>query len=409
MIKKIAVSQLRVGMHVCRLDGSWIDHPFWRSKFTIRSDKELSEILACNITEAWIDTGRGVDVPATDATAAEPDPMPAAAPAGQPQEPQPQKPATFDSELRQAVRICRRARDTVSTLFGEARLGQAVSAEAVQSTVAEIAASVDRNAGALISLARLKTADDYTYMHSVAVCALMIALARQLGLDDTTTRLAGVAGLLHDIGKIAIPDAILNKPGRLTGEEFEVVKRHPAEGWRLLANSAVAPEVLDVVRHHHEKMDGTGYPDALDGSQISLLARMGAVCDVYDAITSNRAYKAGWDPAESISRMAEWADGHFDLPIFRSFVKCVGIYPVGSLVRLKSGRLAVVIEQNARSLLTPRVKVFYSTCAHARIVPEIVDLAQAGCQEKIEDREDPEKWGFHNLHELLPLSPGAPA
>jgi len=124
------------------------------------------------------------------------------------------------------------------------------------------------------------------------------------------------------------------------------------------------------------------------------------VCDVYDAITSNRPYKSGWDPAESLRKMAEWANGHFDPKVFQAFVKSLGIYPIGSLVRLSSGRLGVVVEQTGKSLTTPSVKVFFSTKSNMRIVPEVIDLSGQGCTEKIASREDPAKWRFADLHEL---------
>ena len=212
---------------------------------------------------------------------------------------------------------------------------------------------------------------------------------------------AGVAGMMHDLGKAAMPMSVLNKPGKLTEAEFSIIKTHPEEGYRLLQNGGGAdPVVMDVCLHHHEKMDGSGYPHGLKGDEISLFAKMGAVCDVYDAITSNRPYKAGWDPAESLRKMAEWASGHFDGKVFQAFVKSLGIYPIGSLVRLSSGRLGVVVEQTAKSLTTPCVKVFYSTKSQMRILPEVVDLSRPGTTEKIVSREEPAKWKFADLDEL---------
>jgi HD-GYP domain-containing protein (c-di-GMP phosphodiesterase class II) len=168
----------------------------------------------------------------------------------------------------------------------------------------------------------------------------------------------------------------------------------------LLTGSDVSPIVLDVCLHHHEKTDGSGYPKGLKADEISLFAKMGAVCDVYDAITSNRPYKLGWDPAESLRKMAEWANGHFDGKVFQAFVKSLGIYPIGSLVKLTSGRLGVVIEQTGKSLTTPSVKVFFSTKSNMRIVPEVIDLSHPGVTEKIVSREDPAKWRFADLNEL---------
>ena len=315
----------------------------------------------------------------------------------------------MQNELRVAASICSESKRAVVSMFNEARLGKAVDSASAQNLVEEISDSVTRNPGALISLARLKTADDYTYMHSVAVCAMMVALAKQVGLSEEHTRSAGMAGLLHDLGKAAIPLAVLNKPGKLTDDEFEVIKSHPVEGYNMLKEGgSVEDSVLDACLHHHEKIDGSGYPDKLKGDEITLIARMTAICDVYDAITSDRPYKRGWDPSESLRRMAEWTKGHFDPRLFQAFVKSIGIYPVGSLVRLTSGRIGVVMEQGEKSLTSPRVKVFFSTKSDLRIPPEVVDLAEPGCNEKVVAREDPDKWRFPDLNELWSGMPERP-
>jgi HD-GYP domain-containing protein (c-di-GMP phosphodiesterase class II) len=388
MLKKISVEQLRTGMHLHAFCGSWMDHPFWRNKFVITDEKDIALIFESPIKEVWIDASKGLDVPAGEAAVeAEVVPPPVKAPA-------PEK-ASFNDEVKRAAKICAKGKEAVVSMFQEARMGKAIEADAAMPLVEEISNSILRNPGALISLARLKTADDYTYMHSVAVCALMIALSRQLGLSDEETRDAGMAGLLHDLGKALIPMEILNKPGKLTDEEFAIVKTHPKKGHELLLTATGVSELTkDVCLHHHEKIDGSGYPMGLDSATMSLYAKMGAVCDVYDAVTSNRPYKVGWDPAESIKRMAEWT-GHFDPTVFQAFVKSLGIYPTGSFVRLESGKLGVVIEQGEKSLLKPKVRVFFSSKSQAYIKPETIDLARS--PEKIAGRDDPQKWGIKDI------------
>ncbi len=379
-------------MHLQAFCGAWLDHPFWRTKFVLTDAKDIKLILESPIKEVWIDISKGLDINTDDASSGTVQVIAEEIP---PTPPVVQKKTSFNDEVKRAANICAKGKEAVVSMFQEARMGLAIEAEAAAPLVEEISNSVLRNPGALISLARLKTADDYTFMHSVAVCALMIALARKLGLDEQQTRDAGMAGLLHDLGKAMIPMEILNKPGKLTDEEFDLVKTHPEEGHKLLLGGIGISEMTrDVCLHHHEKIDGSGYPKRLNGETMSLFAKMGAVCDVYDAVTSNRPYKAGWDPAESIKRMAEWK-GHFDPVVFQAFVKSLGIYPIGSFIRLESGKLGVVIEQGEQSLLKPKVRVFFSTKSQAYIKPETIDLARS--PEKIAGREDAAKWGIKDI------------
>jgi HD-GYP domain-containing protein (c-di-GMP phosphodiesterase class II) len=409
MLKKISVKQLTTGMYLKEFCGSWMEHPFWRTSFVLKDPKDVQAVMASNIKEVWIDVSKGIDAaPGTVAVTQEQveatiqkELTEANQTLSEPVLPKHIEPVPIHVEFSRANDICQASRKAVISMFQEARMGNAINAQGAQKMVDEISESVARNTSALISLARLKTADDYTYMHSVAVCAMMIALSRQLGLSETLTRSAGLAGLLHDLGKAVMPPGILNKPGKLTDEEFAIMRAHPVEGHKMLKMVGdMDPMAMDVCLHHHEKVDGSGYPKGLKDKEITLFAKMGAVCDVYDAITSNRPYKAGWDPAESLRKMAEWCEGHFDRAVFQAFVKSLGIYPIGSLVRLASGKIAVVIEQTNKSLITPRVKAFYSVKSELRITPEIVDLSSANANDKIVGREDPSQWNFPDLNEL---------
>lgn len=403
MLKKIAVEELKTGMYLQSLCGSWMDHPFWRTKFVITDPLDIQKIIDSGITEVWINIDKGTAAPAAIV------PPAAAEPANTNTDPPPKKPverpkATQTSdEMQRAAKICAQAKKSVKSMFEEARMGKAISIDHAGEVVQEISFSVMRNPNALINLARLKNADDYTYMHSVAVCALMVALSHHLNLDEDQTHEAGLAGLLHDLGKASMPSEVLLKPGKLTVEEFDIMKSHPAEGHRLLLESGFDGAVpLDVVLHHHERIDGSGYPHGLKGDQISIYSKMGAVCDVYDAITSNRPYKAGWEPADSIKRMGEWCEAQYDKDVFQAFVSSVGIYPVGSLVRLASGRLGVVVEQT-KNLVAPKVKVFFSTKSKSYIPAEIIDLSKPTVDvkgEKIVAHEDAAKWAFKNFNEM---------
>lgn len=402
MLKRIGVQQLSVGMYLAEFCCSWMEHPFWRSGFVCTDPRDIERIQTSNIAEVWIDSERGVDVPAgartTSTEEAESQIEATLGEIGQASPTEESVPAT--AEYVQAAKLCAEAKQTAIDLFGQARMGLSLDTARVEALVDAILHSITRNSCALASLVRLKRASDFTYLHGIAVCVLMIVLGRRLGLDREQLRLAGTAGFLHDIGKSVIPPEVLHKPGKLDDDELAVLRQHPQEGQRLLQNSGLDPAVLDVCLNHHSRADGNGYPNPFHINEISHFSRMAAVCDVYDAVSSGRPYKSAWDPADSIRKMTEWAPTHFDPVVFHAFVKSIGIYPIGALVRLVSGRLGVVVGQSANSLLTPNVKVFFSIPANARIVPEIVVLSSPACQDAIEAPEDPGKWHFPDLMTL---------
>jgi len=417
MPKKIQVAQLRVGMYLQGLDGSWLDHPFWRTKFLIRTEAELNKLRECGVSECWIDPSKGEDavqpVPevalagaesagASDSAAA-PQALPTLTPAASPDyntAAEPPSKAEFLDELERAAGIRERAGAVVAELLGQVRQGQPLKLDHCTPLLDEIRASVDRHNGALVSLMRLKRHDEYRTMHAVAVSALMVSLARELALDDEARVNAGLAGLLLDVGKATLPDALLDKPGALSEDEWAQVKTHPERGHALLKQAGgVTREALEVCLHHHERLDGSGYPQGLVGDALSELARMAAICDVYDAVTSNRPYKHSWDPAEAIAHMASMK-GAFDPAVYSAFVRCLGIYPTGALVRLQSERLAVVLEQNPGAMSEPVVRVFFCTKTRQRISPARLDLKEQGHEDYIISRESAENWPVGNTEAL---------
>ena len=385
-------------MYFQKLGGPWIKHPFIRRSFLLEDKNDIKRILQAGIKELWIDEAKGhpraqhQEPEMVSEELTEPVPAPALVS-------KEDSDISMGAEIDRARKFCSAAKEQVKLMYDDVRLGKAIDPTTILPLIGEIDSMVQRNSSAILSVARLKTHDDYTYMHSVAVCALMLSLAHQLNLDEEQTRLAGIGGLMHDLGKAFMSVDILNKPGKLTDAEFISVRKHPEAGAKVLEDNGAEPEVIDIALHHHEKINGSGYPHGLLGEEISFLARMGAICDVYDAVTSLRAYKKPWDPSNAIRTMAQW-DGHFDKNIFNAFVKTVGIYPVGSLVRLSSKRLAVVIEPGKESLLKPKIKVFFSLGANAHIPVQTIDLAATTCNVTIEGPEDPETWGFKSLDDL---------
>ena len=219
-------------MHLKEFCGSWMEHPFWRTGFVLTDPKDIKTILASSIKEVWIDNSKGLDISEGEVavTEAESDAQVEEEMQQAAQVQRVTSPVSTAAELERAAKICHQSKQAVISMFQEARMGKAVDVGGAQKMVEEITDSVSRNPGALISLARLKTVDDYTYMHSVAVCAMMVALSKQLGQDAEQTRLAGLAGLMHDLGKALMPMEVLNKPGKLTDAEFSIIKTHPARG-----------------------------------------------------------------------------------------------------------------------------------------------------------------------------------
>ncbi|PSJ40991.1 phosphodiesterase [Sphingomonas deserti] len=391
-------------MFIESFDGSWFRHPFWKSRFVIASAEQLAAVLDSDIPGLVIDTSRGSDV----AGAATPAPSHGAevagiAPAGvgaapsraapPPMPVAPPNPSRAEERARaEAAAVVSRSKKVVRGIFDGARLGKAIESEAVVAVVEDISATIEKNRAAFLKVVRLKSKDEYTYLHSVAVCALMVSFARQLDLNDRVTSELGTAGLLHDIGKTAVPSDVLNKPARLSAEEYALVQTHPEQGYRLLVEATGVPELaLDVCRHHHEKVDGTGYPHGLTGAEISLAARMGAICDVYDALTSNRAYKRAWSPVQAITEMAGW-HGQFDPDLLFTFMQSIGVFPVGMVVRLRSNRLGVVLDPGRRAS-TARVLAFYSIARNSAIAPEAIILADGAYGDAVVAKADPAHWG----------------
>ena len=393
MIKKIGIDQLLPGMYVHDLNCGWLDHPFLTSSFYVGKDGTIEKIRAIGIRELYIDTVKGADVftaPTQKEVAEDLDRrMQALA------EKKPEKPVNvpLGEESARARRLHGEANRIVHSLMEDVRMGMQIEIERIEPMVENMVDSIFRNQDALLPLARLKNHDTYTFEHSVSVCALMVAFARAMNLPRETIREIGMWALLHDVGKARIPDLILNKPGKLDDEEFARMQGHVAQGVAILKQNARVSEIaLTVAAEHHERFDGSGYPQHQRGAEISLYGQMAAIVDVYDAISSERVYHKGMAPPQALRKLLEWSEHHFDPQLVQAFIRTVGIYPTGTLVRLDSNRLGVVIEQNPKSMLKPVVRVFYRADKRYYIAPEIVDLART--QDRVASFESYEKWNI---------------
>lgn len=304
--------------------------------------------------------------------------------------------ASAAQERNRARQVVEAAKAEVSATFENARFGRAIKPEALLPLVIGINASIERHSTAIMGVTRIKERHEYTYLHSVAVCGLMIGLARRMKLDPTTHHDIGLAGLLHDIGKARVPTSLLDKPGDLTPEEMSVVRSHCQWGYEMLIAGDHMPEmVLDVCLHHHEHIDGKGYPDRKVGSGVSQYARMAAICDVYDAVTSIRPYKRAWSPAEAIEWMAS-NPGQFDAEILSHFSGMIGIFPAGALVRLQSDRLAVVLDDPDADPMAPPVSPFFCIQTKSALSPRWA----SSTVDPIVGVEMPTRWRIDNWQQI---------
>lgn len=394
MIKKISLAQLKPGMFIHDLNCSWVVHPLFLTRFKVKSDHEIEKIAALGVREVYIDSNLGDDLPdglsVADVQASiETELLQVAEAAGR--RPEPRIPVK--EEIEAAVGIHQRANQVIRHMMSDALLGRQLAEGGVDEAIAGITDSVLRNSGALIQLGQIKTKDDYTFLHSVSVCALMTSFCNMLHLGKDITRQISLGALLHDIGKMRVADEILNKPGRLTEGEFDEMKRHVAYGSELVAGlDWVSPIALAVIEQHHERYDGSGYPAGFECDQIHQFGQMAAIVDVYDAITAERVYHKAMKPVEALRKLQEWSKFHFNEELVRHFISSVGIYPVDTLVRLESGLLGIVVEQNGADLLRPRVRVAYDTLKNWELAPYDLDLATSA--DRIMSHEPPERWGI---------------
>jgi len=400
MIKRISLHQLKPGMYVHDLNCSWVVHPLFLTRFKVKSEGDIEKIAALGVREVYIDSSLGDDI--HDALTLdevqkdiEGELLRLVETAGN----MPESRISKDEEIEAALGIHHRANQVIRGMMTDARLGRQLEGGGVEEAIQGIADSVLRNSNALIQLSQIKNKDDYTFLHSVGVCALITSFCNVLHLGKDVTRQVSIGALLHDIGKMQVPNEILNKPGRLTDAEFDEMKRHVTYGRDLVSGVEwVTPIARAVLEQHHERFDGTGYPGGLKGEAISQFGQMAAIVDVYDAITAERVYHQAMAPVDALRKLQEWSKFHFNEELVRHFIRSVGIYPVGTLVKLESGLLGIVVEQNRADLLRPLLRVVYDAGKRWAVTPYDLDLAASA--DRVVGHEQPERWGI-DVHRHL--------
>ncbi|MDU1142455.1 HD domain-containing phosphohydrolase [Aeromonas rivipollensis] len=293
-------------------------------------------------------------------------------------------------------RLYQEARELQGKFIRHLKAGEPIDITPLAAVAEEMVDTMFTHGDAMLCLARIRAKDAYLMEHSMNVAILLANFGRYLGLERNVLKELTLGGLLHDVGKIMTPDEVLNKPGKLTDEEFGVMRQHVVHSYDILSNTAgITPTMLEVAANHHERLDGTGYPQRLKGDQLSLYTRMSGIVDVYDAVTADRVYKQGMQPTQAFRVLLKGINQHFDAELVTKFIKCMGVYPVGTLVQLSNQRLAVVMQRNEQQPLKPVVKVIYHATQRHYLEVQWLDLARNGGQESIESTVDPKEFGIN--------------
>ncbi|MDN3518681.1 HD-GYP domain-containing protein [Aquisalimonas lutea] len=360
--QRIPADKLRIGMYVSALDRPWVETPFLFQGFTVENEADLAQLRSLCM-EVVVDAERSrVKIP----------PPRAVAPVVRERR---ENRAEFREAVHTASRSRERARRFVKGLFSDIRLGRSVDTDEAQAVVSDMLGNIARDASASLWITNLKNRDEYTSLHCLNVCVLTLAFCQHLGYSRDELEQIGLGALLHDVGKTFTPKEILNKPGPLTDEEFAVMQRHPVDGYDVLRSAGNIPEMaLKIVRSHHERINGKGYPDGLAGPSIPEPVLAVGIADSYDAMTSDRVYRDGMAAEKALGILHDESPELFGQTFMEAFIRCVGIYPVGSVVELDSGALGLVISVEPEHRLAPRVLLLRTAEGETLQERRILDL-----------------------------------
>lgn len=350
-LKQVNVENLEIGMFVAKLDRPWLESSFLFQGFQLKNLEDIKAVQE-QCSYVFVDSSKHSKLQKSLArnTAYSKGWLESRVP--------PQKRKNFSQEIDHASYVHGHASTVVKSFMQEVKIGGTINVEIAKAVVAECVNSVLNQPDALMWMTQLKSRDEYTAQHSMNVCIYAIALGRQINLPEAELHHIGLCGMMHDMGKMRVPLEILNKPGRLTEEEFKIMQDHTTIGWKLLMSSrGMYAGAVDVAYTHHERLDGKGYPRGLTDEQISPYARMIAIVDMYDAIISDRVYQDGRTHLEAINIMTKVSGQHLDAGLSIKFIECLGIYPPGSIVELSNGEVAIVLEVNPRAKIRPVILI----------------------------------------------------
>jgi putative nucleotidyltransferase with HDIG domain len=352
---KVDVADLKIGMYINELDIPWLESPFLFQGFQLNNKDEIEQVKSvCKfvyIDPEQSDHSVRPDLLLLASRSSSNESSSGGHATGQNAENSTTK---FREHLYRARKIYNNTRRFISKTYEDIKANQTVNVKTAKGLVSDMTENITINPHAMQWLTYLKERHEYTLTHSINVCILALTFGRHMKLARTELELLGLGALLHDIGKLKVPSAVLDKPGRLTPDEFEVMKSHPVEGYKILKSDELMPlESLEVVLHHHERVNGEGYPDRLNGDHISLITKMSSIVDVYDAITSDRCYHDGISPYKALQNIYNWAKNDFDKHLVEEFMSCMGIYPVGTIVELNDGQTGIVLSATEKTRLRP--------------------------------------------------------
>lgn len=391
MYKRLKIGDVKPGMYVVSVERQTGDKVV-TSEGLVRTEQALDQLKQLGILEVMVDPARSL--PTASMPESAPEAAPTAAPAAEQSPLDRLKPTvSFEAEIGHATKLYQEAKDLQSKAFRNLQAGRPIEVGPMQRLASGIMESVFRNKDALLCVSRMREKDAYLLEHSINVSILMTIFARYLGFDETTIHELSAGALLHDIGKILVPDEILNKPGKLTDEEFAIMRKHVDFGMEVLQKTpGVTPLMLTVVGEHHERLDGSGYPFALPADNISREGRMIAIVDSYDAITASRVYKDSSPSMKAFQILRAESGTRYDAGLVTDFIRAIGVHPVGTMVKLKSQRLGVIVRSNLAQPLRPVIKVFYNAKLRQHIPVIDLDLSDPRHQDEIEASVKPEQF-----------------